>query len=370
MSQYPLNLYWTGEFNEAVERGEAAVLRAKELHDRSELAGLLPSLGLALAASGRYRDAVEAFAEGQQVARELDTEIQAIQSVTKSVGFHIDIFDYEGAKTLASQVYRPARSLQDYPYMAISSGIDLMLIAARQNDPADADGILQSVLERITTEHGRHGFLWRMRLAVVRAELELAKGNMEAALSFAEEGLRRAREVHRPKYQALALEARGNDLLRLGRGSEAVESLREAVGVARPTGDPAMFLRAATQLLAVEPSPELLAEAAQAVDRIRSNLPDDMLPAFEDSEPVKLLGSLRSGEPQDIEESPPHGLSQREFEVLLLLAGGRSNQEIAESLVLSVRTVERHINHIYAKLGVHSRSQATALVMREGLLSA
>ncbi|HUF54373.1 MAG TPA: LuxR C-terminal-related transcriptional regulator [Dehalococcoidia bacterium] len=53
-------------------------------------------------------------------------------------------------------------------------------------------------------------------------------------------------------------------------------------------------------------------------------------------------------------------LTAREGEVLTLLAEGRSNQEIAESLVLSVRTVERHISNIYQKLGLEGRNARTA----------
>jgi DNA-binding CsgD family transcriptional regulator/pimeloyl-ACP methyl ester carboxylesterase len=53
-------------------------------------------------------------------------------------------------------------------------------------------------------------------------------------------------------------------------------------------------------------------------------------------------------------------LSRREVEVLRLIARGLSNQQMADELVISVRTVERHINHIYTKLGVHNRAQAAA----------
>jgi DNA-binding NarL/FixJ family response regulator len=56
----------------------------------------------------------------------------------------------------------------------------------------------------------------------------------------------------------------------------------------------------------------------------------------------------------------PDGLTARESEILTLLAQGRSNQEIAASLVLSVRTVERHISNIYEKLGLEGRTARTA----------
>ena len=63
----------------------------------------------------------------------------------------------------------------------------------------------------------------------------------------------------------------------------------------------------------------------------------------------------------------PDGLSAREVEVLRLVAGGASNRKIGEELVLSVRTVERHVANIYIKTDTHSRSQATGYALAHGL---
>ena len=54
-------------------------------------------------------------------------------------------------------------------------------------------------------------------------------------------------------------------------------------------------------------------------------------------------------------------LTLRELEVLKLIEAGRSNQDIADELVISMPTVKRHISNIYAKLGVESRTQAVSL---------
>jgi len=61
------------------------------------------------------------------------------------------------------------------------------------------------------------------------------------------------------------------------------------------------------------------------------------------------------------------GLTERETEVLRLVADGKSNQEIAATLVLSRRTVERHIANLCAKVGAHNRVEATAYALRTGL---
>jgi DNA-binding NarL/FixJ family response regulator len=52
-----------------------------------------------------------------------------------------------------------------------------------------------------------------------------------------------------------------------------------------------------------------------------------------------------------------------------MIARGRSNRAIARELVLSVRTVERHITNIYAKIGAHGKADATAYALRNGLVS-
>lgn len=64
----------------------------------------------------------------------------------------------------------------------------------------------------------------------------------------------------------------------------------------------------------------------------------------------------------------PAGLTRREAEILVLMARGLSNKEMAERLSVSVRTVRSHVEHVYAKIGVSSRGAAAMFAMRHGLL--
>lgn len=62
------------------------------------------------------------------------------------------------------------------------------------------------------------------------------------------------------------------------------------------------------------------------------------------------------------------GLTEREQEVLKLIADGQSNQEIADRLTISVKTVERHRANIMAKLNLHSRTELVKYAIRKGLI--
>jgi hypothetical protein len=105
----------------------------------------------------------------------------------------------------------------------------------------------------------------------------------------------------RPKYEALALLTRSSALLlRSARSSSAAEShqaaimdLREAVAIARSVGDPALFVRAASALLAVDGNDVLATEARAAAQHILGHLPTpEMQQRFTSAEPVRALGQL------------------------------------------------------------------------------
>ena len=66
----------------------------------------------------------------------------------------------------------------------------------------------------------------------------------------------------------------------------------------------------------------------------------------------------------------PSGLSRREVEILKLLARGLSNKEIAGLLFISPKTVSNHVEHIYTKLGVSNRAQASLFAVKHGLMTA
>jgi NarL family two-component system response regulator LiaR len=70
---------------------------------------------------------------------------------------------------------------------------------------------------------------------------------------------------------------------------------------------------------------------------------------------------------QDNKETKENSLTNREIEILQQIAKGKTNQEIADELVVSERTVRTHVTNILSKLGLSNRTQAVLYALREGI---
>jgi DNA-binding CsgD family transcriptional regulator len=86
------------------------------------------------------------------------------------------------------------------------------------------------------------------------------------------------------------------------------------------------------------------------------------------TEGIAAIESFLAELPRPPKDVSPGGLSAREIEVLRLLAAGRSNQQIAEELVISASTVAKHLNSIFAKGGFNNRTEAAAYAHRNRIV--
>lgn len=100
-------------------------------------------------------------------------------------------------------------------------------------------------------------------------------------------------------------------------------------------------------------SPEQVAEAARTAARGQ---------AYIDPQVAMMVANSARGAAQPV-------LSERETEVVALVAQGMSNQEIADALFLSERTARTHVSHIISKLGLNSRIQVALWAIREGIVT-
>ena len=115
---------------------------------------------------------------------------------------------------------------------------------------------------------------------------------------------------------------------------------------------------------------ESLIERGSAADRAKAaQLVRDAMPAAEElgMKPLSSKLQLLHDTVADVSNEYPDGLSEREVEVLRLIAAGRSNQKIADQLFLSRYTVVRHVSNIFGKIDTSNRAEAAIYAERHGL---
>ncbi|MFW6033872.1 MAG: LuxR C-terminal-related transcriptional regulator [bacterium] len=198
----------------------------------------------------------------------------------------------------------------------------------------------------------------RARLLGALVEVASAGGDPESARAAAEE----LETVHGTPdapllLRAEAATARGAVHLADARVADALATLRHARALWLELGLPYEAAQTRTRLAAAS-------RAAGDIDTVRLEL-DAARSSF-----VRLgaAGDIRRvDELLRADEHVPGNLTRREVEVLRLVAAGKSNRDIATDLVISQHTVGRHLNNIFAKLGVTSRAAATAFAYSHDL---
>lgn len=194
----------------------------------------------------------------------------------------------------------------------------------------------------------------RARLLPAAVEIMLAAGDIGAAHRACLDLEQIAAGFESPMLAAIVAHARGAVHVAEGEPHAALVSLRTAAETWHALDAPYEIARTrvvvgdACRLLGDEEAALLEHEAARSIFERLGAKPD--LARFE--APAK----------------DEHGLSRRELEVLRLVAAGRTNREIAATLVISEHTVARHVQNIFAKLGLSSRAAATAFAFEHDLV--
>jgi ATP/maltotriose-dependent transcriptional regulator MalT len=199
----------------------------------------------------------------------------------------------------------------------------------------------------------------RARLLPAFVDIVLASDDVAAAEGAAAELAALADAFDRPFVRALADQALGSVRLAAGDATAAVTLLRRAWNGWRDLEAPYEAARVRVEIACA--CRALGDEDGASMELDAARLAFVNLGALADIDRVDRLLGVESG-------NVTGGLSAREREVLVLVAAGRSNREIATALVISEKTVSSHISHILTKLGVPSRTAAASYAYEHGLL--
>lgn len=203
--------------------------------------------------------------------------------------------------------------------------------------------------------------LTRSKLLAAHTAIALAADDVPAARAAADELVAFAEDLDTPLVRAVASQAVGSVLVAEGDARGALGELRsahaawQALGVPYESARTRVELGLACRALGDGDGAALELDAARAAFERLGATPDAARARGLADEPSGQ--AVRSG-----------GLTRREAQVLGLVATGRTNREIAADLVISDKTVARHLSNIFAKLDVSSRSAATAYAYEHDLV--
>ncbi|MFQ6170707.1 LuxR C-terminal-related transcriptional regulator [Oryzobacter sp. R7] len=250
-----------------------------------------------------------------------------------------DIRRLSGDRDGARAAYERARDL------SVSAEPGAALLAEAEGRPAEALALLRAAL-------GESGHIGRARLLLPTVEVALRAGDVPLAESAATELAETARRHDTPGLRAWADHAAAELLLHRGAWQEALAPLETAAAVYR--AQRSRYATARVHELVARAHDGLGHRALAEAERATATAIYDRLGAAPD---VARLAPHR----------PPGGLTEREVEVLRRVARGASNRDVARELVISEKTVSRHLANVYAKAGVSSRTAAAAWAREHGI---
>ncbi len=293
-----------------------------------------------MALHGDWRDAAD---EVQRACERLSGQ-PAVGAAFYQQG---ELYRLRGHFAEAEDAYRLASQWGREP----QPGLALLRLAQGQVDAA------QAAIRRVVDE--TEGRAARSRLLGPYVEIMLAQNDVAAARRGAEELCEIAARLDIAFLHALAAQATAAVLVAEGEVRSALPVLRKAWAAWRDIEAPydaarvRLLIGRACQALGDRDTAEMEFDAAR--------LGFQQLGAAIDVAKVEAFASKAP-------PGGPRGLTARETEVLTLVATGKTNREISSALVISEHTVARHVQNIFAKLDVSSRTAASAFAFEHGLV--
>jgi ATP/maltotriose-dependent transcriptional regulator MalT len=321
------------------------------------------NFGLHARARGDLATAIRFYSEALTIARTTDDRIDeaislgALQETTLLRG------DYGKAQQLAEEA-RGAAQVAGDEWAKSFAVLQLGRLAVLRGDHATAKLYLEQSLEMVR----RQGDPFRMALALEGlGQVALAEAEHDKAYAHLAESIRLLDEFGSQKDIADCLES----FAALGAAESIIEEPLQLAGAAAA-------IRAAIGSVQAPLRRDLL---ERWLSIVRSRVAEDVFArnwttgreltiqqAIALALNVRPSGASNSATLPHRPEVGLAGMTAREVEVLQLVARGQSNKEIASELVLSVRTVERHITNLYGKIDARGKADATAYAIRHGLV--
>ena len=354
-----------GRYGRAVGMYAESLTLFRQVGDRSYVASANIILGMLLGLQGSYQRATALCREGLELYRDIDDPYGEAESL-QSLGI---LTYWQGGKSRQAKVLleaslRPFRRQGD----ALNIGVSLEglgNIACASGSVKDARVLLEeslAIFRRIGSRRGVAGVLASL------GDLECAERELAQAAQYYEESLAVYHSLGASPGIARCLEGLATiaeaqqHLVFAAQLLGAADHLRDTLGVPRHPVERSRQCELLDQLRTKLGQARFESERRTGADDLLGQV---MLTGVVSAEEQPDAAAPAGSRPPAKEGAPmyPDDLTAREVEVLRLLAQGWSDAQIAQQLVISPRTVNRHTTSIYSKIGVSSRSAATRYAM-------
>jgi len=372
--------FWQGEYGRARALCEESLQVYRGLHDLRGIVSALYELGWIASSCGDAPMATNQFEESVELARDVGDKGRLGFSLSSLALTILQLADHSTYPRVHSLLEESLALFREEHYQPgiVWSMYCLGLWHFQQGETARARSLFEECLALFTALGQR---LHIARLLYQLGKVAVAQGRLPMAILFYRESVALFEQLDDQRSIAACLEGWGSAVARQGEAIwaahlwGAAEVLRETSGPANPFF---LFLTADEQAgdkrmrTAVRGQ---LGEEAWALDLAegRAMTPGQVLAKQEHlsgsgSLPVKSQTSATTEHQKMSPPSSPNDLSEREVEVLRLVAQGLSDAQVAQTLVISPRTVNAHLRSIYSKLGITSRHAATLFALQHHLI--
>jgi predicted ATPase/class 3 adenylate cyclase/DNA-binding CsgD family transcriptional regulator len=357
-----------GNLAPARVQAEEALARFREVGDKGQVASVLIHLGGLAVEQGEFARARPLLEESLMINRELGgTSTIALSLLHLARLSYVSGGDLAQVHTLLDESFALYRELGDKSCIASCLSLSGML-ALSEGDTALARSQIEQALalfQELKLPHGTALSLYALaQVAAVSGDAARSRALYEQGAVLARESGDKGTIPAGLEGLAAAVAAQGNHAWAAQLWG-AAEALRETLGTPLPPVDRASYHGA------VAAARTQLGEQAFAVAwaQGRTLSPEQALAtpgpgALSASSYGEQSSSPSTGSPS----LHPDGLTAREVEVLRVVAEGLTNEQVAERLVISPRTVDTHLTSIYSKIGVSSRAAATRYAIEHHLV--
>jgi DNA-binding CsgD family transcriptional regulator/tetratricopeptide (TPR) repeat protein len=348
--------------------GITASVRAKALHAAGWLAVV----------QGEFRRAEALWQESLALYRELH-DTREMASVLEALGWNaFSLGDAPLATTLLEESQALSRAAGDKLRLAYAL-LPLALTILTHADHSDSPRVYALLEESLALLSALGQRLWAVQPLYRLGKVAAHVGDLPAAYAFYQESLALFQELDDQQSSATCLEGWGAVVARQGHAAWAAQ-LWGAAEVLRAAGGPSYLPQILTLTLPGERADDermrawvraQLGEQAftQALAEGRAMTPEQALAAGQHTVPASHPNAPAGADrPQVTSSASPNELTNREVEVLRLVARGLSDAQVAQTLVISPRTVNAHLRSIYSKLGITSRHAATLFAIKLQLI--